>query len=204
MEVDIDTLLSEGKEFFSLRSQMKKTSCPEAGTACYVINKQWIERYKKYVCYSDLIKDSRPQVETDHCAKNHPGPIDNQPLLFKEAKYLKGTGTAKGFESDIYDHYIVGDVREGNDFEFLTEEMWQFVQSRYGCDTPIKRVYQKSKYSYYSEVELRLKFVPVVICSSSKLLNGDYNESNFEILYVQLSKRHNFSDLKRRLADCLI
>jgi transposase len=77
MEVDIDTLLREGKEFFNLRAQMKKTSCPEAGTACYVINKQWIERYKKYVCYSDLIKDTRPSVEADHCAKNHPGPVDN-------------------------------------------------------------------------------------------------------------------------------
>ncbi len=71
-----------------------------------------------------MIKDTRPSVEADHCAKNHPGPVDNEPLLFKEPKYLKGTGTAKGFEPEIYDNYINADVREGHEFEFLTEEMW--------------------------------------------------------------------------------
>lgn len=35
--------------------------------------------------------------------------------------------------------------------------MWKFVHSRYGADTAIKRFYQKSKYSYYSEVDLRMK-----------------------------------------------
>ena len=96
------------------------------------------------------------------------------------------------------------DVKEGSDFEFCTEEMWQFVNSRYGSDFVIKRYYQKSKYSYYSEVELRLKFIPVVICSSSKLIANYYNLENFQISYTQLSKRGNFSDLKKRLADHLI
>ena len=81
MEVDIDTLLKEGKEFFTLRSQMKKSACPEAGTACYVINRQWIDRYKKYVFYENLVHDTRPTETPDHCSKNHPGKIDNEKLL---------------------------------------------------------------------------------------------------------------------------
>ena len=48
--------------------------------------------------------------------------------------------------------------------------MWKYVNSRYGSDYAIRRLYQKSKYSYYSEVELRLKFVPVIICTGLKLL----------------------------------
>jgi hypothetical protein len=92
MEVDTDTLLKEGKEFFTLRSEMKKTSCPEAGTACYVVNKQWIERYKKYVFYTNLVNDSKPTPEEDHVAKNHPGKIDNFKILQDDAKFLKGTG----------------------------------------------------------------------------------------------------------------
>lgn len=97
----------------------------------------------------------------------------------KEPCYLKSTGTAKGFEPEIYDNYIITETKEGHDFEFMTEEMWQFVNSRYGSDTPIKRLYQKSKYSYYSEVELRLKSIPVVICTSQKLLKGHYSDANF-------------------------
>lgn len=90
------------------------------------------------------------------------------------------------------------------DFEFCTEEMWQFVNSRYGSDTVIKRFYQKSKYSYYSEVELRMKLIPVIICTSQKLLANQYNEQNFLICTTQMSKRANFSELKKRVVDHLI
>jgi len=154
---------------------MKKSACPEAGTACYVINKQWIERYKKYVFYENLTRDTRPTQSPDHCKTNHPGKVDNEKLLQTEAKFLQGTGTLKGFDADVYDTYLKEDVKEGSDFEFCTEEMWQFVNSRYGSDFVIKRYYQKSKYSYYSEVELRLKFIPVIICSGSKLIANYYN-----------------------------
>jgi len=204
MEVDTDTLLKEGKEFFTLRSEMKKTSCPETGTACYVVNKQWIERYKKYVFYTNLVNDSKPTPEEDHVAKNHPGKIDNIKILQDDAKFLKGTGQNKAYEADVFDTYLKEDVREGYDFEFCTEAMWQFINSRYGCDTAVKRFYQKAKYGYYSEVELRYKFIPVIICTSAKLASGHYTDSNFMINYVQISKRSNFSDLKKRLADCLV
>lgn len=141
MEVDLDTLLKEGREFFALRRTMQKSSCPDAGTPCFVINKQWIECYKKYVFYSELTRDMRPDMQVDHCQKTHPGPIDNQKILQDDLKFLKGTGTAKGFETDVYDTYLKEDAREATDFEYCTEEMWQFVNSRYGCDTAIKRFY---------------------------------------------------------------
>lgn len=124
MEVDIDTLLKEGKEFFTLRSAMKKSACPDAGTVAYVINKQWIERYKKYVFYTDLCRDAKPEPEVDHCQKNHPGQVDNMQILQDDSKFLKGTGTNKAFESEVVDTYLKDEVREGYDFEFLTEEMW--------------------------------------------------------------------------------
>lgn len=81
MEVDLDTLLKEGKEWFALRQNMKKSAYPDAGTPCYLLNKDWIERYKKYTYYTNLINDTRPQGEPDHCAKTHPGSIDNSKLL---------------------------------------------------------------------------------------------------------------------------
>jgi hypothetical protein len=48
-------------------------------------------------------------------------------ILEIDEKFLKGTGQNKAFESDVYDTYVKEDVREGADFEFCSEEMWQFV-----------------------------------------------------------------------------
>lgn len=76
--------------------------------------------------------------------------------------------------------------------------------SRYGCDTAIKRFYQKKQYSYYTEVELRQKLIPVVVCTAAKLKAAHYTEANFTIDYVQVSKRATFQDFKKRLADCLV
>jgi hypothetical protein len=45
------------------------------------------------------------------------------------------------FEADVYDAYIQDKMREKMDFEYCTEEMWQFVNSRYGSDTTVKRFY---------------------------------------------------------------
>lgn len=81
MEVDLDALLKEGRDFFTMRQAMKKAACPDAGTPCFVLNKQWIDRYKKYVFYDHLVKDTRPENEPDHCKKTHPGEIDNKKLL---------------------------------------------------------------------------------------------------------------------------
>lgn len=141
MEVDLDTLLKEGREFFELRRRFQKAQSPEAGTPIYVINKQWIDRYKKYVFYEEVNKDMRPEMSVDHCAKNHPGPIENNKILEDDSKFLKGTGTSKMFEADVYDTYIQEKMREKVDLEYCTEEMWQFVSSRYGSDTTIKRFY---------------------------------------------------------------
>lgn len=106
-----------------------------------MINKLWIDRYKKYVFYEELNKDMRPQMSVDHCAKNHPGTIDNKKILEDDRKFLIGTGTSKMFEADVYDTYIQENIREKVDLEYCTEEMWQFVSSRYGSDTNIKRFY---------------------------------------------------------------
>jgi uncharacterized FAD-dependent dehydrogenase len=80
-------------------------------------------------------------MKFDHCAKTHPGTIDNKKILEDDRKFLKGTGTSKMFEADVYDAYIQDKMREKMDFEYCTEEMWQFVNSRYGSDTTVKRFY---------------------------------------------------------------
>ena len=67
--------------------------------------------------------------------------IINEALLHHEEKFLKGTGTIAEFETEVFDKYLSKDVRERMQFEFINEEMWTFLKSKYGCDHVIKRYY---------------------------------------------------------------
>lgn len=53
-----------------------------------------------------------PVAEEGHMESKHPGKIENNSLLQQEARYLKGTGTVAGFESEVIDTYLHKDVRE--------------------------------------------------------------------------------------------
>lgn len=66
----------------------------------------------------------------------------NADLLSNDSeKFLQGTGEVAEFESAVVDTYLSSEVRERMHFEFFNEEMWKFVNERYGCDQVIKRYY---------------------------------------------------------------
>ena len=102
--------------------------------------------------------------------------MTNADILNLEEKYLKGTGKIKGFESNVIDTYLHKDMRERSNYEFWSEELWNFIKSRYGCDHEIKRFYHKQG-AYYSltEVEARYKEVPVYIVRAEDLYAGKCN-----------------------------
>jgi len=80
---------------------------------------------------------------------------------------LKGTGKIVGLESNVVDTYLEKDVRERQHFEFVSEEIWEFLNTRYGSDHVIKRFYaSKSTINFSSsncEVDARFKRIPVCI-----------------------------------------
>lgn len=82
--------------------------------------------------------------------------------------------------------------------------MWKFLSERYGCDTPIKRYYVNKGTVYaVSEIESRYTKLPIFVAEASKLYAGEYTKESFEICYLQMSGKKNFSDLKKRVADML-
>ena len=86
-------------------------------------------------------------------------------------------------------------------FEFINEEMWQFLKTRYGCDYVIKRYYMQK--GYLSEIDSRMQLIPTFIVRSEDLYAGRMTEENFKICYVQISSKKSFSDLKKRMADVI-
>ena len=179
---------------------------PDAGTVTYIIDKQWLSKYKKFVFY-DVFKynvNGSPDPAEDHMTANHPGQIVNANLLHDEAKYLKGTGKLAGFETEYMDTYLHKDAREKQNFEFVSEDIWKFLESRYECDHTIKRFYVSRSSTFMSslaEVDGRLKWIPVFIVRADDLLHSRVQQDSFHIDYAQISGKKSFNDFKKRITD---
>ena len=186
MQAEIEKLVKEGKEFVNLMKAHENQRFPDAGTATYILDRTWLSKYKKFVFY-DVFKfnvNGTVDPAEDHLTAGHPGKIVNANLLHHEAKYLKGTGKVAGFESEYIDTYLHKDVREKQNFEFVSEEIWRFVESRYGCDQTIKRYYVSRSSTFMSsmaEVDGRLKWIPVFIVKSDDLYNDRVQPDSFHI-----------------------
>jgi hypothetical protein len=143
---------------------------PDPGSATFIIDKLWLEKYKKYCFYSDLKHGGSARSSENHLEEYFPGQISNENILHTEDKYLKGTGKLKGFESEVMDTFLHKDKREKMHFEFISEPLWLFLKDKYGCDQEVKRFYTKGS-GYYSltQVEGRFKLIPVFIISSEEL-----------------------------------
>ena len=93
---------------------------------------------------------------------------------------------------------------ERDKFEFWSEDLWNFVYERYGCDHVIKRFYVKMNAAYaLTEVEWRFKEVPVCIVKAEDLYAGKCTRENFKVQIIGMSKRATYSDFKRRVVDIM-
>lgn len=76
------------------------------------------------------------------------------------------------------------------------------MYSKYG-GTVIKR-FAVPLSAYSTAIDVRYKQFPVVILPTSKLYQGGNALQGLETEYkIQLSKRMKYSDLKKRLVDCI-
>ena len=205
MDDQIKKLVDEGKEYCRLKRAYEMARFPEAGTPAYVVSIAWLDKYKQFIFYNELSANLTIRPRDDHIAESHPGPITNADVLEASPKFLKGTGTVPGFETNITDTYLANNARERQHFEFVNEEMWNFLKARYEVDHEIKRLYvNKGTYDVQVSIDARLKLIPIVFVRADDLYAGKLTAENFEIAYVQISARKSFSEFKKRLVDVAI
>ena len=170
----LESLMAECTDFRKMRTSWKQSSFPDAGTPVFLINKKWDEKYKQYLFYRDVINNNKPEWEEDHPQKAYPGPISNEELLNTDDKYLVGTGDKAEFEKEVFDRYLIPNLREIADYEVYSEEMFTFVNEKYGIDLAIKRYYRKGAYMYSTSLETKFKQVPVLIIRCDELKAGTF------------------------------
>ena len=80
----------------------------DAGTVTYLISVKWMKKYKKFILYDQFrygYDENKINIQEDHWAKFHPGPITNEEFLEDddEKVNLYGTGTDKEMQSEYID-----------------------------------------------------------------------------------------------------
>lgn len=95
------------------------------------------------------------------------------------------------------------EAKDNRDYEICSDEMWEYLNSRYGSDLEVRRYYKQSnQYSYYSSLEVSMKNVPVCLIFTDQLATINVVEESFAMKYVQVRKTATYGDLKKRIADC--
>lgn len=149
-------LESEAKEYCEL-SKQKRCSYACKDEFSYIINRNWLAKWKKYVDYQ-FIKESSKSYYHSHSFNrkeyqcdpdSHPGDIDNNYLIVPNDQFLND-----GDMTNIYNYVIRHDVDQRRDVKILNKKMWDFFSSRYQGGPEIKKPYIEDKSRSYSTMKI--------------------------------------------------
>ena len=101
------------------------------------------------------------------------------------------------------DRYVKESAVENQDYEIINGDLWEFLQTRYGFDYEVRRIYYEGQWSYQSKLEVTYKLVPVIFVFTDDFVNSKISEEMAKVRYVQVRKTHTVSDFKKRLSDCI-
>ncbi len=54
MERDLDDIMVEAKAFYELKRQYRYNKFPKADSPAFLVSKEWMKKYKRYVLYKYL------------------------------------------------------------------------------------------------------------------------------------------------------
>ena len=148
-------LESEAKEYCDL-SKQKRSSYQSNDEFSYIINRNWLAKWKKYVDYQ-FIKEStksfyytnsfgRKEYECD--PSSFPGEIDNDFLLVPNDQFLND-----GDKSNIYNYVIRHEIDQRKDMKILNQKMWDFFSSHYKGGPELKKPHIEDKSRSYSQTK---------------------------------------------------
>jgi hypothetical protein len=85
----------------------------------------------------------------------------------------------------------------------ISGDIWEFLKDKYSFDHEVRRYFYKSQFAYQSQMEVRMKRVPIVLVFVEKLPGKQFTQANLKTVFVQIRNSHTYSDLKKRICDCV-
>ena len=192
--MDEEAIREEVRKYMELKKRYKQTRYPEVGTEAFLINLEWVRRWKQYVGYKDIKKGRKPNYMDNHKENYFPGPITNEKLLREHDSYYQDDEV-----ENICNNVLKHGMRERVDYKIWDAGTWNYLQEIYGGRT-IKR-YHQQLYSIHTQVEVYLKEVPLFILPPYEQLEIDSLSTTTKSVFA--SKYQNIKDLKERVLSVL-
>ena len=108
----------------------------------YLVKLDWFRTVQEYLYYSyekDATEDEAAflaMVSARHLHVGHPGPLENKQLLKKFYKYIR-VDTSNVLEAE--DLVCSRKIVEDEDYELISEALWDFIEHSFEADYAIKR-----------------------------------------------------------------
>ena len=166
----------------------------------YLISLKWLKQWKSYVGLKDKKRNATYCYAYNHTPKevlkghNKPGPIKNEDILEGAKPFYISDDS-----DDIYNVVLKPELRERQDFKFISQKQWEFLEKIY-TGVPIRREKYKSEYSISFQIEVSFQKINLIIFPHKDNITA----ANFipeKPLYC--SKRWNVDKLKERIAKVL-
>jgi len=149
-------LETEAKEYCEL-SKQKRSSYSTKDEFMYIINRNWLAKWKKYVDYQYIKENSKSYYHSHsfnrkeyQCDQDSfPGVIDNEFLIVPFNEFLND-----GDNSNIYNYVIRHNVDQKRDIKILNKKMWEFFLSRYKGGPELKKPFIEDKARSYSSMKI--------------------------------------------------
>ena len=147
-----NSLIEEAQKTKKLFEDFDDAFKDPENTSFYVISQNWINAWKKYVSYDNVIKGLEPEKE--FFGQEPPGKI-NEDIVDSNPKFVPFTGYP---EDKSFTNVLLRDgLQEGRDYKLVTGATWRHLQKLYGgiaVKRPVKTFPNGQR-----QVEVRLKKV---------------------------------------------
>lgn len=154
-------MIDEAKKVKKLFDDFDDAFRDPENTSFYVISQNWINEWKKYVSYDNVIQGLEPEKE--FFGQEAPGKI-NEDIVDANPKFLTFTGYP---EDKSFTNVLLRDgLQEGRDYKLITGPTWRYLHKQYG-GIPVKRPC-KTFPNGQRQVEVRLKKVKYGIFLEAK------------------------------------
>jgi hypothetical protein len=149
-------LENEAKVYCDL-SKEKRSSYSNKDDYMYLINRNWLAKWKKYVDYKFIKENTKSyygsqssnRKEYKNDLSSFPGEIDNEFLIIPFSEFLNDED-----KTNIYNYVIRFDVDQRKDLKILNKKMWDFFSSRYNGGPELKKPHVEDKSKKYSSTRI--------------------------------------------------
>jgi len=132
--------IKEEEKLKKLENQIYEGYLPTEGKKtreAYLLEKNFLIKWKKYVNYRFLKNSHFLNYDINNFKfSHHPGPISNNILLVSFYEFYNDRD-----ESNPENIVIKNDVKRKEDYEIISEKLWNFFNLKYGGGPIIKRFF---------------------------------------------------------------